>query len=227
MTYLPDHSTETLLVKVTDKLYIAKCNGQFSLLVLVDLPAACDTDPPSSIAFQDTALSWFSSYLTDHSFSAFLSGSSSSSRRHYVSLGVSSLLHLNPLLGDFIQFMVLNTTYCLTITKFLSPVQTSLLNFSDAYFQLFIWYLHLVSNKHHILTMSILDSWLPQFMTPPFWESERKGQLLGEKCIQKRLSGNRKGELRGYSSWKNFGQGDSLVPSCPPSLSLCVHAAAA
>ena len=73
------HSTETALVKVTGKLYIATANGQFSVLFLVILPTACDTDPPFSIAHQDTRLSWFF-YLTDFSFSAFLAGSPSSPR---------------------------------------------------------------------------------------------------------------------------------------------------
>lgn len=54
--------------------------------------------------------------------------------------------------------MVLNTTYCLKVIWFLSPVQTFLLNFSETYFQLFdmcTW----ICNKHHTFKMSTLNSW--------------------------------------------------------------------
>ena len=78
------------------------------------------------------------------------------------------------------------------------------------------------------ITLSRCPHWtpdLPQLMPTPFQESEMKDQLLEELCIQKRLSGSRCGDWKGYIFSEKFGQGNSLVPSCSLSLSLCMCAA--
>ena len=65
----------TALVKVTDGFHVAKANGQFSFLILLDLSAESDT---VALSFQDTTLLCFSSYLHGHSFPVSFAGSSSS-----------------------------------------------------------------------------------------------------------------------------------------------------
>ena len=74
--YRPCHSTETVLLKVVNDLFLSLNKGNISVLALLDFSSAFDTiDHPilyTDFGFTDTVLQWFSAYLTD--------------RTHYVSL---------------------------------------------------------------------------------------------------------------------------------------------
>ena len=78
--YLPGHSTETALLKVVNDLFLCLSKGNISVLAMLDFSSAFDTIDHTILVhrlhtdfgFTDTALQWFSSYLTD--------------RTHYVSL---------------------------------------------------------------------------------------------------------------------------------------------
>ena len=68
------HSTETTLIKVINDLLLSTDSGSITILLLLDLSAAFDTVNHSillsrlqSIGITDSALSWFTSYLTDRS----------------------------------------------------------------------------------------------------------------------------------------------------------------
>ena len=71
--YRPAHSTETALLKVTNDLLRSLDHGNVSLLTLLDLSAAFDAIDHTILlhrldqvfGIHDTALHWFSSYLTN------------------------------------------------------------------------------------------------------------------------------------------------------------------
>ncbi len=75
------HSTETVLLSVTEALRIAKADSKSSVLVLLDLSAAFDTvnhqillSTLSSLDISGTPLRWFESYLTGRSFEVACGG---------------------------------------------------------------------------------------------------------------------------------------------------------
>ncbi len=70
-----DHSTETVLLSVTEALRIAKADSKSSILILLDLSATFDTvnhqillSTLSSLDITGIPLRWFESYLTGPSF---------------------------------------------------------------------------------------------------------------------------------------------------------------
>ncbi|WP_419629649.1 reverse transcriptase domain-containing protein, partial [Thiolapillus sp.] len=78
--YRPHHSTETALLKITNDILLALDSGNVSLLTLLDLSAAFDTIDHCILldrlqhmyGISGTALSWFSSYLTNRTQSVIV-----------------------------------------------------------------------------------------------------------------------------------------------------------
>ena len=74
--YRPGHSTETALLKVVNDLFLSLNKGNISVLALLDFSSAFDTIDHTILVhrlhtdfgFTDTALQWFSSYLTDRTY---------------------------------------------------------------------------------------------------------------------------------------------------------------
>ena len=74
------HSTETALLKITNDFLLALDSGNISLLTLLDLSAAFDTTDHFILlnrlqhmyGISGTALSWFSSYLTNRTQSVIV-----------------------------------------------------------------------------------------------------------------------------------------------------------
>ncbi|KAL7838182.1 hypothetical protein AOLI_G00265860, partial [Acnodon oligacanthus] len=100
--FKPAHSTETALIAVTEKLQSARSVKLSSVLILLDLSAACDTvnhtillDIFANLGITGYAWKWFESYLEDRSFqvssciSACLSDISSWMAAHHLKLNPS------------------------------------------------------------------------------------------------------------------------------------------
>ena len=78
--YRPHHSTETVLLKITNDILLALDSGNVSLLTFFDLSAAFDTIDHCILldrlqhmyGISRTALSWFSAYLTNRTQSVIV-----------------------------------------------------------------------------------------------------------------------------------------------------------
>ena len=98
------HSTETALVKVINDLRVSADKKNVSVLLLLDLTAAFDTIDHSIliqrleywVGLSGTALSWFSSYLTNRSYLVNLAEFDSD--KHNISSGIPQGSILGPLL---------------------------------------------------------------------------------------------------------------------------------
>ncbi len=107
------HSTETVLLSVTEALRIAKADSKSSVLILLDISAAFDTvnhkillSTLSSLGITGIPLRWFESYLTGRSFRVAWGkgGIQNTSTGHWGSSGISSwtppLLHIHYITGS-------------------------------------------------------------------------------------------------------------------------------
>ncbi len=97
------HSTETVLLSVTEALRIAKADSKSSVLILLDLSAAFDTvnhqillSTLSSLDITGIPLRWFESYLTGRSFRVAWRGKVS--KAHKLVTGVPQGSVLGPIL---------------------------------------------------------------------------------------------------------------------------------
>lgn len=81
------HSTETVLVKVLNDIFVSLDNGSNVILILLDLSAAFDMVDHETlinrlehwVGLKDNVLKWFKSYLTDRFFSVNIESCNSSS----------------------------------------------------------------------------------------------------------------------------------------------------
>ena len=124
--YRPGHSTETALVKIVNDLLLALDKGKVSILTLLDLSAAFDTIDHglllSRLEFvfgvSDSALNWFSSYLSNRTQTVSISNSTSDPAllRYGVPQGsvlgpVLFVLYTSPLADIMTSHSVLHHSY--------------------------------------------------------------------------------------------------------------------
>jgi len=76
------HSTETALLAVPESLCVARGSSLYSVLILFDLSAVFDTvnyqillSTLAELGIAGSALSWFTSYLTDRTYQVTWNGS--------------------------------------------------------------------------------------------------------------------------------------------------------
>lgn len=159
--------------------------------VSVDPWAACDPAPhPLWPARTPHSLSRCSSFRINHTFSAFLVGSPSSPKPlnavfcKRLSLRPSSLLHLNPLLGDFTQYIHSTHSFKYHVLVNHHQISFSSPNPSLALFRYIFTTIYFISALGFPLsiTFSTCPHWipdLPQLMTPPSkkakWKVSSKG----------------------------------------------------
>ncbi len=97
------HSTKTALLSVVEDIRLARTASKSSLLILLDLSAAFDTDNHQILlstllrkGISGTALQWFESYLSDRSFK--VSWRCEVSKSQHLATGVPQGSVLGPLL---------------------------------------------------------------------------------------------------------------------------------
>ena len=199
--YKKGHSTETLLVKITNDLLIASDKNTATVLLLLDLSAAFDTvhiDKLLTILFSEigirgTALAWFKSYL--HGRTQKVKIGNSYSEEVIIEFGVPQGSVLGPVLFNiyirsFYKFVRLNTSF---------DVQ----GYADDH-QLYSSFS--MNNQRFILGQNILDAlnmvkyWMNSFYLklnesktnvivfyPPRLEStvdKINGLFIGSKCVR-------------------------------------------
>uniref|UniRef100_A0A3P9LV04 Reverse transcriptase domain-containing protein n=1 Tax=Oryzias latipes TaxID=8090 RepID=A0A3P9LV04_ORYLA len=102
--FRPLHRTESALLRVSNDILLANDDGNYVVLVLLDLTAAFDTVDHSilistlqnSLGIRGTALDWFKSYLAERTVCVILGGFESTSTQ--ASYGVPQGSVLGPLL---------------------------------------------------------------------------------------------------------------------------------
>ena len=154
------HSTETALLKVTNDILLSADSGFLTILILLDLSAAFDTINHSILlsrlqhflGITDTALSWFTSYLSDrHQFISINNCKSSTSP---VTHGVPQGSVLGPLL-----FII----YILPLGQIIRRHGLDFHSYADDT-QLYLSSKTITSATHSTLTICLADikSWMQQ-----------------------------------------------------------------
>uniref|UniRef100_A0A8C6PUY5 Reverse transcriptase domain-containing protein n=1 Tax=Nothobranchius furzeri TaxID=105023 RepID=A0A8C6PUY5_NOTFU len=188
------HSTETALLRVSNDLLTHSDAGDCSVLVLLDLTAAFDTVDhhlllerlKDWVGLSGSALEWFSSYLSERSFSVAVSKFRSST---------TSLTHGVP------QSSVLGT---LLFLLYLLPLQHTLSSFKGISYHLYAddIQLYISFKPHEMSKLQLLHTCLDSIKT---WMAGSFLQLNEDKLVPKIR--NRLGQLASHTkpSVRNLG----------------------